>query len=82
MGVLNIYVSIVFNPADLEIKICNDAGRLMRPLLRVKNNRLVITQEHFDGISSGKLTWEDMLINIKVETTAQSILILQNKIIA
>lgn len=70
MGVLNIYVSIVFNPADLEIKICNDAGRLMRPLLRVKNNRLVITQEHFDGISSGKLTWEDMLINIKVETTA------------
>ena len=36
-GLINIYTSIVFNYKCKEIIICNDAGRLVRPLLRVKD---------------------------------------------
>jgi DNA-directed RNA polymerase II subunit RPB2 len=38
-GILNIYTSIIFDCMSREIRICNDAGRPTRPLLRVKNNR-------------------------------------------
>ena len=42
-GIINIYTSIIFNISMQEIRICNDAGRLCRPLLRVKNNKLLYT---------------------------------------
>ena len=35
-GIINIYTSIVFDTKLLEIKVCNDAGRLSRPLFKVK----------------------------------------------
>ena len=38
-GIINIYTSIIFDIRNLEIRICNDAGRLTRPLLKVKNNK-------------------------------------------
>ena len=44
-GIINIYTSIVFNVRLKEIRICNDAGRLTRPVLRVKNNSLLITNK-------------------------------------
>jgi hypothetical protein len=31
MGIINIYTPIAFNYKLLEIRICNDGGRLMRP---------------------------------------------------
>ena len=33
-GVINIYTSIIFDYVNNEIKICNDAGRLTRPVLK------------------------------------------------
>ena len=36
-GIINIYTSIIFDIRRLEIRICADAGRLTRPLLRVQN---------------------------------------------
>ena len=44
-GIINIYTSIVFDYNLKEIRICNDAGRPTRPLLKVKDNKLVITSE-------------------------------------
>ena len=44
MGIINIYTSIVFDIKELEIKICNDGGRLTRPVLKVKNNKTIIKQ--------------------------------------
>ena len=32
-GIINIYTSIVFDYKNKKFKICNDAGRLTRPLL-------------------------------------------------
>ena len=42
---LNIYTSVVFDYTNLEIRICNDGGRVTRPLLRVNNNKLIITND-------------------------------------
>ena len=39
-GIINIYTSIIFNYKTMEIIVCNDAGRLTRPVLRVKNGKL------------------------------------------
>ena len=68
-GIINIYTSIVFNYKYKEIIICNDAGRLVRPLLRVKNNRLLITKEIIDKLSNNELQWQDMLCNYNTENS-------------
>ena len=44
-GIINIYTSVVFDYTNKEIRVCNEAGRPTRPLLKVKNNKLVITSD-------------------------------------
>lgn len=60
-GIINIYTSVVFNYKYMEIRICNDGGRLSRPVLRVKDNRLLITPEIIDKIDKRELLWNDLL---------------------
>ena len=60
-GIINIYTSIIFNYKDKEIKICNDAGRLVRPLLRVKDNELILNDDIINSINDNKLVWDDLL---------------------
>ena len=62
-GIINIYCSIVFNYNLKEIKICNDAGRMCRPLLRVKNNKLLVDTKTIHNLVNKKITWNDLLIN-------------------
>ena len=62
-GIINIYTSVTFLYSDKEIKICNDAGRMCRPLLRVENNKLLLTKSILDNLISKKITWNDLLIN-------------------
>lgn len=65
-GIINIYTSIIFDFKLLEIRVCNDGGRLSRPLLRVKNNKALITKDIIDRLSSGELTWNDLLTNCRL----------------
>ena len=44
-GVIHKHVGLSYNRLYNEIRICTDGGRLIRPLLRVKNNKLLITRE-------------------------------------
>ena len=44
-GNINIYTSIIFDYQRLEIRICNDSGRLTRPVLKVNNGKLLITND-------------------------------------
>ncbi|MFO0005975.1 MAG: hypothetical protein ACK559_33105, partial [bacterium] len=37
-GIINVYTSVIFDYKLQEIRVCNDSGRITRPLLRVKNN--------------------------------------------
>jgi DNA-directed RNA polymerase II subunit RPB2 len=66
-GIINIYTSIIFDIRRKEIRICNDAGRLMRPLLRVQNNKLVVTPAVIERIKKLELTWDDLLTDCKLD---------------
>jgi DNA-directed RNA polymerase II subunit RPB2 len=56
----------VFDYKLAEIRICNDSGRLSRPLLRVRDNRLLISNSLIDRLNAGELVWDDMLISAKI----------------
>ena len=67
-GVIDKMVGIVHNYKTKEIRINTDGGRLFRPLLKVKNNKLLLTKEMLDKINlnntinSNKIsTWNDFI---------------------
>ena len=66
-GIINIYTSIVFDYKLLEIRICNDGGRLTRPVLRVKNNKAIITADIIKKLVDKNLTWNDLLTNCNID---------------
>ena len=65
-GIINIYTSIVFDFKLLEIRICNDGGRLTRPVLRVKNNRVILTHEILSKLEKKEIGWNDLLTNCRI----------------
>ena len=69
-GIINIYTSIIFNYKKKVIKICNDAGRATRPLLRVKDRKLLLTNEDINNIRKNELSWEDLFVDHKLDTAA------------
>ena len=66
-GIINIYTSIIFDYKHQEIRICNDSGRVSRPLLKVKNNKLLLTQEILDNLKNGILNWDDLFCEVKLK---------------
>jgi DNA-directed RNA polymerase II subunit RPB2 len=66
-GIINIYTSIVFDYKKLEIRVCNNSGRLTRPLLRVKNNKLLLTKEIITKLNTSEITWNDLVASISLE---------------
>ena len=65
-GIINIYTSIVFDYKSMEIRICNDGGRLTRPVLRVKENRALLTPDIVRKVGSRELAWNDLLTNCRI----------------
>jgi DNA-directed RNA polymerase II subunit RPB2 len=69
-GMINIYTSIIFDYKNKEIKICNDAGRLVRPILRVnKNKEILLNQNILTDIKNKKQSWDDLLVSTKNHTS-------------
>lgn len=66
-GIINIYTSIIFDYKLKEIRICNDSGRLTRPLLRVKNKNILVTNDIISKLSSGQLVWDNLLTSSKLD---------------
>ena len=66
-GIINIYTSIIFDFKLLEIKVCNDGGRLTRPVLRVRDNKALIDKTITDMLVSNELSWSDLLTNCKIK---------------
>ena len=66
-GIINVYTSVIFDYKFNEIRVCNDAGRLTRPLLRVRDNNILVTSEVIDGIKGDKLGWNDLMTNCNIE---------------
>ena len=65
-GIINIYTSIVFDYLIQEIRICNDSGRVTRPLLRVKGQQLLLTKQVVDGLNNKELAWDDLFTDCKI----------------
>ena len=68
-GIVNIYTSIVFDFKMMEIRICNDAGRMVRPLLRVKDQKALMTMDIINRLETGELLWNDLLTNCKLDSS-------------
>jgi DNA-directed RNA polymerase II subunit RPB2 len=66
-GIINIYTSVVFNIKLAEIRICNDGGRLARPVLRVRNNHALIDNDIIRRLDAKELSWNELLTNCKLE---------------
>jgi DNA-directed RNA polymerase II subunit RPB2 len=65
-GIINVYTSIVFDYKALEIRICNDGGRLTRPVLRVKDNKAIITNDVIQKLRNNELNWNDLITECKL----------------
>jgi DNA-directed RNA polymerase II subunit RPB2 len=67
-GILSIYTAIHWNYRAMEICVCSDGGRLVRPLLRMSDDgkRLLLTNDVLARLSSDdpstKIGWNDLLI--------------------
>jgi DNA-directed RNA polymerase II subunit RPB2 len=66
-GIINVYTSIVFDYKMKEIRVCNDGGRLSRPVLRVKDKNILITNSIITRLQTGEVTWEDLLTSTNLE---------------
>ena len=66
-GIINIYTSISIDYQRMELRICNDAGRMTRPVLKVKDNEALITNEILEKMKNKELQWNDLLIDCKLE---------------
>ena len=66
-GIINIYTSIIFDCKLQEIRLCNDSGRLTRPLLRVKNNQLLLTYDIINKLKKNELTWDDLFTSANID---------------
>jgi len=66
-GIINIYTSIIFNSKLKEIRVCNDAGRITRPLLKVKNNKIAYCDTIIQKVKCGELNWDDLVVAIQLE---------------
>lgn len=65
-GIINVYTAVVFDYKMNEIRVCNDAGRLMRPVLRVRHNRLLVGRNTISKIDRGELVWNDLITSCKL----------------
>ena len=66
-GIINIYTSIIFNYKTLEIRICNDGGRLTRPVLKVRDNKAIITKDIINRLSNKELVWNDLITSCTLD---------------
>jgi DNA-directed RNA polymerase II subunit RPB2 len=66
-GIINIYTSIIFDFKLQEIRICNDSGRITRPLLRVKNNNILLTSTILNKLKNNEIKWDDLLTSCTIK---------------
>ncbi len=66
-GIINIYTSVIFDYKNCEIRVCNDGGRLIRPVLKVNNNKILYTPEIINKLEKQELSWNDLLIACNID---------------
>ena len=66
-GIISIYASVVFDYKRMEIRVCNDGGRLTRPVLRVRDNKALVTMDIIKQVANKELTWNDLLTSCRLD---------------
>ena len=66
-GIINIYTSIIFDYKLGEIRVCNDSGRVTRPLLRVKDKNILLTQQILSDLAHNVISWDDLFTDCKID---------------
>ena len=51
------------NNINKFIYIFTDGGRVIRPLLKVKHNKLIYNKNHHNKIIKGEYKWKDLVIS-------------------
>ena len=62
IGIINPYVSIVWDISIQEVQVWTDSGRLTRPLLIVDDNKLRIKGSDISKIRQNKWTWNNLVV--------------------
>jgi DNA-directed RNA polymerase subunit B len=60
-GTISNEINIHHDKSTNDVIINCDGGRLRRPLLVVKNKKLLLTKEHIEKLRSGRLSWSDLV---------------------
>ena len=68
-GMINIYTSVYFDYQNKEIRICNDAGRVTRPVLRIKDGKLLLTGDIIKKLKNEEVKWKDLLCSKKLDNS-------------
>lgn len=66
-GDLNSNINIAYYPDSQEVQINCDGGRARRPLLVVKNGKLLITMDEIKQVANGDLKWNDLIARGLIE---------------
>jgi DNA-directed RNA polymerase II subunit RPB2 len=61
-GIINPFISIVWDISTQEIQIWTDSGRLTRPLLIVDDNKLRIKSDDIAKIRQNVWTWNNLIV--------------------
>jgi len=72
-SIINIYTSIVFDYKRNEVRICNDTGRLVRPVFKLKNGQLLYTEDISEKLKTGSLSWDDLVTSTHGESVIEYI---------
>jgi DNA-directed RNA polymerase II subunit RPB2 len=67
MGIINLYTAIICDYKLKEIRINCDGGRLTRPVLCVSKQKLCLTEELIQRITSKQISWDELLMESVIE---------------
>ncbi|VVB51314.1 DNA-directed RNA polymerase subunit B' [uncultured archaeon] len=60
-GEINYSVAITYSEENNEVQIYTDKGRVLRPLIVVKDGKPLLSEQQVKELRSGKILWEDLI---------------------
>ncbi|MEM2954480.1 MAG: DNA-directed RNA polymerase subunit B [Candidatus Nanoarchaeia archaeon] len=58
---LSKYLTVQYRKALDSVYVFLDSGRLLRPLIVVKDGKPLLTEEHLKGLKEGEIRWSDLV---------------------
>jgi len=59
-GIIPNFVNIYYDQETRSVRVYTHKGRILRPLIVVKNGRPLLTEEHIEKLKTGELKWSDL----------------------